>query len=311
MKKVGIWMYENDNGIHIKKKIIAELKEKGYEVYADFDMRECYLKNGKVYAKDGYCLSDVDIFYHMNADEQNQYQNDILKLLELSGVHVFNNYQSFLCCKDKVIANQLLRKNDINVPPSMLINNHQSKESLKKIIDEWGTVIVKPRTNHGGKGIMKIDDYELFCDFYEATKTMIDNYYLEKYIPFDEHDYRVEVFDGEVVGTYCRGKAGTYKTNISSGGSMLDIPVDEEFQDVALKCAKILGITATIVDMIKSNIDNKIYVLEVNPIMGIFIEEAMRAGTKMPVQKELPDSFKTDNLKIKKIVNYIDNYLKK
>lgn len=309
-KKIGVWMYENDNGINIKKQLVSSLKDMGYEVYSDFDMRECCVKNGKVYAKDGYCLSDVDIFYHMNADEQNQYQNDILRLLELSGVHVFNDYQSFIYCKDKVISNLLLRKNGILVPPSMLINNKLTKEELKKIIDEWGTVIVKPRTNHGGKGIIKIDNYELFCDFYEATKVSTKDYYLEKFIPFKFHDYRVEVFNGEVIGTYCRGKCGTYKTNISSGGSMEDITVPEEFKKIALKAAKTLNVTTTIVDMILSEEDKKIYVLEVNPIMGIFLEEGMKAGTKMPIRTKIPKSFKTDKIKLRKIINYIDNYLK-
>ena len=310
-KKVGIWMYENDNGINIKKKLVSTLERKGYEVYSNFDMRECYLKNGKVYTKDGYCLSDVDIFYHMNADEQNQYQNDILRLLELSGVHVFNDYQSFIYCKDKVISNLLLRKSGILVPPSMLINNKLTKKELKKIIDEWKTVIIKPRTNHGGKGIIKIDNYELFCDFYEATKLFIQDYYLEKYIPFESHDYRVEVFNGEVIGTYCRSKCGTYKTNISSGGSMEDIIVPDEFKKIALKAAKILNVTTTIVDMILSEEDQKIYVLEVNPIMGIFLEEGMRAGTKMQIKTNIPELFKTDKIKLYKIVNYIDNYFKK
>ena len=29
MKKVGIWMYENDNGINVKNKLIPLLKKKG------------------------------------------------------------------------------------------------------------------------------------------------------------------------------------------------------------------------------------------------------------------------------------------
>ena len=91
---------------------------------------------------------------------------------------------------------------------------------------------------------------------------------------------------------------------------MQDIKVPKEFVDIALKCANILKVTTTIVDMIKSNIDNKIYVLEVNPIMGIFLEEGMKAGTKMPVQSKIPNSFKTDKIKLEKIINYIDSYLK-
>ena len=308
MKKVGIWLYENDNGINIKRELVSELTSKGYEVYSNFDMRECYMKNSKIYSKDGYCISDLDILYHMNADEQNLYQNDILKLIELSGVHVFNNYNSFIRCKDKAVANMILRNNDILVPPSILINNHVEPEFLKEIIKEWKSIIIMPRTNHGGKGIIKTDNYEQFLDFYIATKSYIDNYYIEKYIDFEENDYRVEIFNNKVVGTYCRGKNGTYKTNISSGGKMLDKEVSKEFIDIALKSANVLGITTTIVDMIKSKKDNKIYVLEVNPIMGIFLEEGMRAGSKMPIQKEIPNRFKTDNKKIELIIEYIDNF---
>lgn len=309
MKKIGIWMYENDNGINIKRKLIKELENKGYYVYSNFDMRECYLKNGKVYAKDGFCLSDLDIFYHMNADEQNNYQNDILRLLELSGVHIFNNYTAFIYCKDKVIANTLLRANDIIVPPSILINNNVDKTFLDELMNEWGSVVIKPRTNHGGKGIIKINDAEQLWDFYIATKGFFDNYYLEKYIDFENNDYRVEVFNGKVIGSYCRGKNGTYKTNISSGGKMIEKVVDDEFCKIALRCAEILGITATIVDMVKSSVDGKIYVLEVNPIMGIFLEEGMKAGTKMHVQEKIPRMFCTDKIKLDMIINYIENYL--
>ena len=307
MKKIGLWMYENDNGIIIKRQIVSMLEQKGYEVYSDFDMRKCYLKNGKVYTEDEYCLSDVDVFYHMNADEQNLFQNDILRLLELSGVNVINSFESFFKCKDKVTCNLILKNNGINVPDSMLINNQCTKEFLKSIIDEWGSVIVKPRNNHGGKGIIKIDNLELFYDFYEATKNTCDDYYFERYIPFEKHDYRVEIFNGEVIGKYGRGKNGTYKTNVSSGGSMKEISVGEEFEKVALKAASLLGITTTIVDMIVSSENGEIYILEVNPIMGIFLEAGMKAGTKMPIQNELPEMFKTDNLKMNKIVDYLDN----
>ena len=43
--------------------------------------------------------------------------------------------------------------------------------------------------------------------------------------------------------------------------------------------------------------------------MGIFLEEGMRAGSKMPVQTEIPNRFKTDNKKINLVVDYIDDFL--
>ena len=312
MKKVGIWMYENDNGINVKNKLIPLLKKRGYQVYDKFDMRECFVKDGKIYSKDGVCISNLDILYHMNADEQNEYQNDILKMIELSGVHVCNNFRAFENCKDKAITNLLLRKNGVQVPNSYFINNNISYQFAKEIFEENPEgIIVKPRRNHGGKGVIKFTDLETFWDFYVATQKSFSNYYIEEYIEFEEHDYRVEIFDNEVIGSYCREKNGSYKTNISSGGKMLAITVDDEFKNIALKAARILNITTTIVDMIKSEKDGKIYVLEVNPIMGIFLEEAMRAGTKMDVQKDIPEQFRTDDLKIEKIINYIDDYFNK
>ncbi len=312
MKKVGLWFYENENGILVKKKIIEKLEKKGYEVYANFDMRECYIKNGKVYAKDGYCLSNLDILYHMNADEQNSYQNDILKMLEISGVHVFNDYNTFMRCKDKLIANMILRQNGITVPNSMLINNHISKDIVNEfILESGGSVLIKPRTNHGGKGIIKVDSVEQFWDIYTATANVFDNYYLEQYIEFENNDYRIEIFDGEVIGGYSRSKSGSYKTNVSSGGGMLEIPVLEEVKQIGLKAAKVLGITTTIIDMIRSKKNNKLYILEVNPMMGIFIESAMKSGAKLPAQENIPEQFRTDEIKMNKIIEYIEQYLKK
>ena len=142
----------------------------------------------------------------MNADEQNAYQNDILKLIELSGVHVFNDYNAFMRCKDKVVANMILRQNDIPVPNSMLINNHTIKDVVNDFFKESGSVLIKPRTNHGGKGIMKIDTLEQFWDIYTATSNVFDNYYIEHrnnfndyytlgkdYNPFDEYQNQFRV----------------------------------------------------------------------------------------------------------------------
>ena len=118
------------------------------------------MKNSKVYSKEGYCLSELDILYHMNADEQNEFQNDILKLIELSGVHVFNDYNSFAKCKDKVMANMILRNNDILVAPSMLINNNVNPNNQTGIITNFDTPnnIVNEQVNtYANDGYIEIE----------------------------------------------------------------------------------------------------------------------------------------------------------
>ena len=97
MKKVGLWFYRNDGGAVTEKILAEKLRKKGYEVIDDFDMRKCYILDGNVYTETGYNLSQLDVFYHMNADEQTEYQRDVLKVL----------YRPY----DSVVYNLIIRYN--------------------------------------------------------------------------------------------------------------------------------------------------------------------------------------------------------
>lgn len=299
-KTVGLWMYTNDGGSAIQEKLKERLKDKNIQVVNDFDMRLCYCQNGRVYTQKGFDLSSVDVFYHMNADEQTPYQNDILRALELSGVRVVNSWDAFYTAKNKFMTNVLLKKNGVNVPPSLFINSSQAAYKAEEIFTNWKKIVVKPTSRHAGKGIMAFDSAEKFVDFVDATSGCFESYYIEKFIDFGDHDYRVEIFDGKVVCGYCRHKTHSFKTNISSKGYLIpDVPT-QEFEDVALKAAGILGIESTIIDMVRSKENGEIFLLEVNCIMGIFVE-----SFDLVNKIDIYPSFACDEKKIDLLVNYL------
>lgn len=305
MKKIGLWMYTNDGGNIVQKKLTSKLTSLGYEVINSFDMRDCYCFNDKVYTKDGLDLTKLDVLYHMNADEQNNHQQDILKAIELSGVKVINDTESFFKCKDKFISNFILKNNNINVPESLLIPNNVISKNLKEKLIEFKSFLVKPRDNYGGYGIIKFNDIEQFEDYFLATKNFYSNYYIEKFIDFNDHDYRVEIFDNKIVGSYSRSKNHSFKTNISSGGSLNSVHIENEEKNIALQAAKIMGITSTIIDMVKSNKDGKFYILEVNPLLGIFVQACIKSGDRN-ISKNFSDKNSyNDDVKLQSIVNYI------
>lgn len=280
-KTVGLWMYRNDGGHVIQDKLKKKLEEKNVKVITDFDMRKCYCLNGRVYTEDGFDLSSVDVFYHMNADEQTVFQNDILHALELSGVKVINNWNAFSTAKHKFMTNVLLKKNGILVPPALFVSSKQAKGLAERIFDDWKKIVVKPLRNHGGIGIIRFDSVGQFKDFVEATENCFESYYIEKFIEFGVHDYRTEILNNEIIGSYCRVKTHAFKTNVTSGGKFIsDIP-SKEFEEIALKASKVLRIETTVVDMIKSEVDEKIYILEVNPIMGVFLEAFIAFSPKI------------------------------
>ena len=309
-RSIGLWMYRNDGGDHIHEQLKEALEERGHTVVTDFDMRECYCINGEVHTKDGINLSALDVFYHMNADEQTPYQNDILKALEDSGVRVVPNWKSFSSAKDKFTANLLLRKNGINVPPATLINKKQLEKQAKELFSLWGKICLKPRRNHGGKGIMLFNECSTLLDFVQATDGLMNDFYMEKYIPFGTQDVRVEIFQNEVIGGYSRKKSHPFKTNVSSGGLMTPNIPSTEYQEIALRATQVIGIETTIVDMVQSLADDKIYILEVNPIMGIFIESGIRYSDKSVV-KAIHKDYANDTLKLSKLIDFLDKEAQK
>lgn len=196
----------------------------------------------------------------------------------------------------------ILRKNNISVPRASLIP-YKDNDKIKVIFDLFKTVILKPRNRHGGKGIQKFTSYETFKDFQEFVNGYVDNFYFEEFIDFGDHDYRIEIFNGNVIGTYAREKTHTFKTNISSGGIMRPCSVSNEQISLAQKAVESLKITTSIVDIVTDR-NKRNYILEVNPIMGIFVEAGMKYSDKSIIKN--PDlSYSNDELKLNVLVNYI------
>lgn len=299
---IALWMYRNENGDVVQDKLKKALEERNIKVINDFDMRECFYLNGHIFTKNGYDLSTVDILYHMNADEQTEYQNDILKALELSGVRIVNCWDAFCNAKDKFMANVILRKHGINVPPAMFVNKKQALDMAADIFNKWNAICVKLRKNHGGKGIVRFNCETDFTDFIGITQ--FDSYYIEKFIDFGAHDYRVEILKNEVIGSYCRVKRHPFKTNMNAGGLFTAKVPGSEFEKIALNAAKALNIETTIVDMVKSQIDGEIYILEINPIMGLFIEAFLLDSPQFKGE-DVNLKHQNDELKLNRLTDYL------
>lgn len=309
MSHIGLWFYRNEGGDFILQKIKAQLKNLNHAVFDSFDMRECYVSSGRVYTRDGFDLSSLDFLYYMNADEQTNHQREILRIIELSGVPIINSFSSFDNCQDKFIANFLLRQSGINVPPAMLIPTNVTFEFVKEIFNEWEALVLKPRRSHGGKGIQKFESAERFFDFISSVEGFYDNFYIEKFISFGEKDFRVDLINGEVVGGYSRKKNHSFKTNVHENAEMLPIPPTEDRIAYAKKASEILGITCTIIDMLISEDDGKLYIIEVNPLLGVFTEIGLIVGVNtIQSAKDIHPIFAYDDKKIKMLVNYLDHY---
>lgn len=301
--EIGLWMYRNDGGHVITEKIRSKLEAHGLSVFSDFDMRRCYSLNGRIYTEDGFDLTQLKLLYHMNADEQTQHQEDILRLIQLSGVKVVNSYETFFAAQDKPTANSILRRHGVRVPDALFVGRDFVPEVVQNTFATWKRALIKPRRRHCAKGIVRVNDYEEFVNFFLATSDFTESYYLERYIDFGDHDYRVEIVNYKLMGGYSRQRTHRFKTNIGSDGRMLGLAPQQEQVDLALQAARALNITSTIVNMVRSTEDQMLYVLEVNPILGVFVEEGIRAGEHGAIESHPVYSY--DSAKIDAIVSYL------
>jgi RimK family alpha-L-glutamate ligase len=80
-------------------------------------------------------------------------------------------------------------------------------------------------------------------------------------------DLRAFVIGDEVVASMRRRSEG-WKTNISAGGRAEAYVLEEELVELSLKAARIIGLEYTGVDLLRSEEDGRVYVVELNSTPG-------------------------------------------
>jgi ribosomal protein S6--L-glutamate ligase len=140
--------------------------------------------------------------------------------------------------------------------------------------------VYKPTEGWGGVGIVKIDSEQalnMLTPF--LTRTDLRYFYVERFINYDNTDYRVDVVDGQVVGCYGRkAPKDDWKTNITSGGTVFVRELNDEVAELALKATAILGLDIAGVDIIYDREFERYVVLEVNTIPAFATPEQEKLG---------------------------------
>jgi len=299
MKKrtIGMWLYSNGGGDKIGKKIIKKLKDRGIDTIDDINLRHAIAKNGHI-IHNGIKLDKLDLFFSYNAGEQTQYQMYLYQALNRA-IPMINSYDSFALTEDKFHTSFMLRNHGIQTPDYKLCHRDDGHE-LKKIIKKWDKMVYKPTDGWGGVGLTKIES-EANLDMLLPFLNQMDlrYFYVEKFIKYDNTDFRVDVVDGKFVSCYGRKAGGSdWRTNITSGGSVFMREANDEIIDLAIKACEVCGVDIGGVDIIYDMEKEEYVVLEVNGIPAF----------ATPQQEKIGLDF--NNKKIDLIVDLIDKKTK-
>ncbi len=293
-RTIGMWLYNNGGGDKISKRIIKKLKERDVETLDNINLRHAIAKNGNIIF-DGVKLNkELDLFFSYNAGEQTQYQMYLYQALNRA-IPMINSYDSFALTEDKFHTSFVLRNHGVQTADYNLCHRDDGHE-LKKIIKKWDKMVYKPTDGWGGVGLTKIEN-EANLDMLMPFLNQMDlrYFYVEKFIDYDNTDFRVDIVDGKFVSCYGRKASGTdWRTNVTSGGSVFMREANDEIVSIAKKACKATGVDIGGVDIIYDRKKEEYVVLEVNGIPAFATPEQEKIGLNF------------NNKKIELIVDMID-----
>ena len=276
-RKIGMWLYSNGGGDKIQKKIIKGLKEREIETLNNIRLHDCIAQNGHIY-HDKLKVDKLDLFFSYNAGEQTQYQMYLYQALNRI-IPMINSYESFALTEDKFHTSFVLRNEGIQTADYKLCHRDNG-DALRKIIKKWDKMVYKPTDGWGGVGLTKIES-EANLDMLMPFLNQMDlrYFYVEKFIKYDNTDFRVDVVDNKFVACYGRKASGTdWRTNVTSGGSVFMREANDQIVDIAIQACKATGVDIGGVDIIYDLEKEEYIVLEVNGIPAFATPEQEKMG---------------------------------
>lgn len=275
---VGIWMYENGGGSAIEKKLVHALAERGICSSTGLNLRDARAQDGEVMCN-GVAMGQLDAFLSYNAGQQTQYQLYLYQVLSQT-IPTLNNFNAFALAEDKFRTAHLLSSHGIATADYRLCHKNDIDGLKAAIRDFDGKLVYKPTDGWGGVGIVKIEGeqaLDMLLPF--LSRTDLRYFYVERFINYDNTDYRIDIVDGQCVGCYGRkAPKDDWKTNITSGGSVFVREPNQEVVDLAIKATQILGLEIAGVDLIYDRDREEYVVLEINTIPAFATPEQEALG---------------------------------
>jgi len=180
------------------------------------------------------------------------FQLAVIRHFEQAGVPCINTSESIELVKDKLRTSQILSKERIAIPHTMMVRFPVDDGLVEKHIGY--PCVVKVVTGSYGEGVYlceKKRDYKKLMEFIDSLgnkKTMIVQEYLGDH---PGEDLRVLVIGGEVIGAMKRtAPEGDFRANITNGGTGSKYELTDEIVEIARNTALSLGLDIAGIDLL-------------------------------------------------------------
>lgn len=176
----------------------------------------------------------------------------------------------------KMVQMLLLHMNGLPIPETILFYQTALVANRKYILENISFPIVVKTAGDYGQSVWKVNDIDELDDRIGTSDESETNniFMIQEYIPND-HDFRVTMFDGEVLGTIKRMSKDGFYNNYSKGAEWEAVEISDEDKELSKKASEVCGIDIAGVDFVRT--DNGIKFFEVNkgPMINLDYPEAI------------------------------------
>jgi tetrahydromethanopterin:alpha-L-glutamate ligase len=187
---------------------------------------------------------------------------NILHILRMQGVRVYNDARAIERTVDKGMTSFLLKHHHVPTPATWVCESrHMAHQIIADQLAKQSKLVIKPLFGSQGQGVRLLN---------KETKPIVPKdmfvdgiYYLQTYIDSGatHHDFRVFVVNNRAIATMRRSGAG-WLNNVAQGADCLAVQ-DSEIEVLAIQAAKAVDIDYCGVDIMRDK-NGQLWVLEVN-----------------------------------------------
>ena len=233
----------------------------------------------------GRRLSDYDAIIPRIGASITYFGTAVVRQFEQMDVYTPNSAAGIVNSRDKLRATQILSRHGIPMPPTTFVRD---RADVIPAIERVGgaPVVIKLLEGTQGIGVILAPELKVAEAIIETLHSTRQNVLIQRFVAESKgRDIRALVVGDRVVAAMRRVASGDeFRSNVHRGGSVEAVQLDEEFQDVAVRTAQIMGLRVAGVDMLESN-DGPL-VMEVNSSPGL---EGIETATKLDVAGAIID----------------------
>jgi ribosomal protein S6--L-glutamate ligase len=233
----------------------------------------------------GRPLSDYDAILPRIGNSITYFGTAVVRQFEQMDVYTPNTANGITNSRDKLRANQILSRHNIDMPATAFVNN---RGDVRMAIEKVGgaPVVIKLLEGTQGIGVILAPEAKIAESIVETLQSTKQNVLIQSFISESRgRDIRALVVGDRVVAAMRRSASGDeFRSNVHRGGSVEKVTLSPEYQAAAVRSAQIMGLRVAGVDMLEGN-DGPL-VMEVNSSPGL---EGIERATGLDIAGEIID----------------------